>query len=87
MTEHLGHEKHHAPPGGTSGNIRNGTRAKTVLTDAAGAGRDSGAEGPGGNLRAGDRGEAAAAAERRGRGSDLVVCEGVDDRGDFRALR
>jgi len=36
MTEHLGHEKHHAPPGGTSGNIRNGTRAKTVLTDAAG---------------------------------------------------
>ena len=25
MTEHLGHEKHHAPPGGTSGNIRNGT--------------------------------------------------------------
>jgi len=36
MTEHLGHEKHHAPPGGSGGNIRNGTRAKAVLTDAAG---------------------------------------------------
>jgi hypothetical protein len=35
MTEHLGHEKHHAPAGGAP-NIRNGTRPKTVLTDAAG---------------------------------------------------
>ena len=35
MTEHLGHEKHRAPEGG-AGNIRNGTRPKTVLTDAAG---------------------------------------------------
>ena len=35
MTEHLGHEKHHGPDGGAA-NIRNGTRAKTVLTDAAG---------------------------------------------------
>ncbi len=35
MTEHVGHEKHGTPaPGG--GNIRNGTRSKTVLTDAAG---------------------------------------------------
>ena len=35
MTEHLGHAKHAAPSEGAS-NIRNGTRAKTVLTDAAG---------------------------------------------------
>ncbi len=35
MTEHLGHEKHHGPEGG-AGNARNGTRPKTVLTDAAG---------------------------------------------------
>ncbi len=35
MTEHLGHEKHHGPEGG-AGNVRNGTRPKTVLTDAAG---------------------------------------------------
>ena len=33
MTEHLGYEKH--DPAGV-GNIRNGTRAKTVLTDTTG---------------------------------------------------
>ena len=31
MTDHLGHAKHQAPGGG-AGNIRNGTRGKTVLT-------------------------------------------------------
>ena len=36
MTEHLGYEKHD-PPGAGTGNIRNGTRAKTVLTDTTGA--------------------------------------------------
>jgi putative transposase len=35
MVEHLGHEKH-APPTGETGNIRNGTRGKTVLTDTTG---------------------------------------------------
>src|SRR5436190_21504884 len=35
LTEHLGHEKH-GPAGGEAGNIRNGTRAKTVLTEATG---------------------------------------------------
>jgi len=35
MTEHLGYEKHD-PIGAGSGNIRNGTRAKTVLTEATG---------------------------------------------------
>jgi transposase-like protein len=35
MTEHLGHEKH-GPPTGETGNIRNGTRAKTVLTENSG---------------------------------------------------
>ena len=35
MTEHLGHEKHATPVEG-AGNIRNGTRRKTVLTDNAG---------------------------------------------------
>src|SRR6476646_7747698 len=32
MTEHLGYEKHD-PAGAGTGNIRNGTRTKTVLTD------------------------------------------------------
>ena len=36
MTEHLGYEKHDLAGAGT-GNIRNGTRAKTVLTDTTGA--------------------------------------------------
>src|SRR5580692_635134 len=35
MTEHLGHEKH-GPPSGETGNIRNGTRGKTVLTENTG---------------------------------------------------
>ena len=35
MTEHLGYEKHDAPPEGP-GNIRNGTRSKTVLSEHSG---------------------------------------------------
>ena len=36
MVEHLGHEKHQPSDAAGSGNIRNGTRTKTVLTDTAG---------------------------------------------------
>jgi len=36
MTEHLGHEKNRAPGARDSANVRNGTRAKTVLTHASG---------------------------------------------------
>src|ERR1700748_846618 len=35
MTEHLGYEKND-PAGAGTGNVRNGTRAKTVLTEASG---------------------------------------------------
>ena len=35
MTEHLGHDKH-GPVTSETGNVRNGTRAKTVLTGASG---------------------------------------------------
>jgi transposase-like protein len=35
MTEHLGYEKHD-PAGAGTGNIRDGTRGKTVLTEASG---------------------------------------------------
>ena len=35
LTEHLGHDKH-GPVTSPAGNIRNGTRAKTVLTEASG---------------------------------------------------
>ncbi len=36
MTEHLGHEKHQAEPGRAGSNVRNGTRSKTVVSDAVG---------------------------------------------------
>ncbi|WP_438672355.1 IS256 family transposase [Solihabitans fulvus] len=36
MTEHVGHDKHRAEPERTSTNVRNGTRAKTVVSDAVG---------------------------------------------------
>ncbi len=36
LTEHLGYEKHESA-GRESGNIRNGARGKTVLTDSVGA--------------------------------------------------
>src|ERR1700744_3329675 len=35
MTEHMGHERN-APAGNETGNVRNGTRPKTVLTEATG---------------------------------------------------
>jgi len=36
MTEHLGHEKNRTESGREDGNIRNGTRTKTVISDAVG---------------------------------------------------
>ncbi|RFA11657.1 IS256 family transposase [Subtercola boreus] len=36
MTDHLGHEKHHADPGREASNVRNGSRPKTVLTEGTG---------------------------------------------------
>src|SRR4051812_41866461 len=36
ITEHLGHEKNQAGPGRESTNVRNGSRGKTVISDAAG---------------------------------------------------
>ena len=36
MTEHLGHEKNQAELGRESTNVRNGTRSKSVISDAAG---------------------------------------------------
>ena len=36
MIEHLGHAKHRAPEERDSTNVRNGTRPKTVLTEATG---------------------------------------------------
>ena len=63
MTEHLGHEKHD-PPGAGPGNIRNGTRAKTVLTERTGHVEIDVPRDRAGDVRAADREEAATAAVR-----------------------
>ena len=87
MTEHLGHEKHRAPDERDSSNIRNGTRPKTVLTEATGQVEIEVPRDRDGSLRAADREEAATAADRGRRDRAVAVCEGVDDRGDLRAFR
>jgi len=62
MDAHLGYARHD-PAGRDGGNSRNGHRAKTVLTDV-GPAEIAMPRGPGCQLRAGDRGQAAAAAVR-----------------------
>ena len=71
MDDHLGYGKHD-PAGRDGGNSRNGHRAKTVH-DRGRAGGDLGAAGPGFQLRAENRREAAAAADRR-RGNGACRC-------------
>ena len=87
MTEHLGHEKHRAPEERESTNIRNGTRPKTVLTDATGHVRDRRPPRPRRQLRTADREEAATTADRGRRDRAVPVCERLDHRGDLGALR
>src|ERR1700716_2052153 len=43
MTEHLGHERNRAEPERDSTNVRNGTRSKSIVSDAAGGGGRGGA--------------------------------------------
>jgi putative transposase len=62
MDDHLGYGKHD-PAGRNGGNSRNGSRPKTVLTEA-GPVETRGAAGSGVVIRAGDGGEAAAAIVR-----------------------
>jgi putative transposase len=86
LTEHLGHEKH-GPAAGESGNIRNGTRPKTVLTEASG---EIGIEVP--RDRAGTfEPQIVRKRQRRLTGVDEIVlslyAKGPDDRGDLGAFR
>ena len=60
-----------------TGNIRNGTRPKTVLTDAAGEVTIEVSRDRGGHVRAGDSQKAAEAPHRRGGGGDLVIRQRV----------
>jgi hypothetical protein len=89
MTEHLGYDKHDAAGRG-SGNSRNGTRSKTVITEIGPVEivvpRDTAS-----SFDPADRAQAATPADRGGRdravGFDATVGEGPDHRGDRRALR
>lgn len=72
LTEHLGHEKHRPDPDRTSGNVRNGTRPKTVLTPSDRGGHDRGPSGSRRFFRTADREETTTPPER-GRGSRVVV--------------
>src|SRR3954464_247269 len=87
MTEHLGHEKHRAPEDRDSSNIRNGTRPKTVLTEATGQveievprDRDGSFE-----PQLVKKRQRRLTGGRRDR--PVAVCQGADDRGDHRTLR
>ena len=79
MTEHLGYEKH-GQPTGESGNIRNGTRSKTVLPIQR-PGRDRRAAGSGRHVHPSDSEEAAAPSQWCGRDRAVVVRQGADHRG------
>ena len=86
MTEHLGHEKNgRADPG--NGNVRNGTRAKTVLTESTGQVQIEVPRDRAGTSGAADREETPAAAGRGRRDRPVAVCQGPDHRGDLGALR
>src|SRR6516164_4541657 len=87
ITEHLGYEKNRAEPGRRCANVRNGARAKTVISDAAGEIRIDVPPRPGRDFRAADREEKAAPADRRGRDRAVAVCEGTDDGRDLGAFR
>ena len=78
ITDHLGHAKHQAPVGGAD-NIGNGTRSKTVLSDAAGEVTIEVPRESGRHLRAGDRQKAAASSERRRRGAISLYAKGLSN--------
>ena len=86
MTEHLGYEKHD-PAGAGTGNIRNGTRPKTVLTDATGQVEIEVPRDRAGTFEP----QIVQKRQRRlngcRRGGAVAVCQGADHRGDQRALR
>jgi putative transposase len=63
LTEHLGYDKHD-PAGQGSGNVRNGTRSKTVLTDTTGPVTNEVPRDRAGTVRTADRAQAATSPDR-----------------------
>ena len=87
MTEHLGHEKHRAAEDRDSTNVRNGTRPKTVLTEATGQVEIDVPRDRDGSFQPQIAEVAATPADGGRRDRSVLVCEGADDRGDQRPLR
>jgi transposase-like protein len=87
MTEHLGHEKNQAEADRNSTNVRNGTRPKTVVSDAAGEVRIGVPRDREGTF------EPQIVKKRQRRLADVgeivlsLVCEGNDHRGNFCAFQ
>ncbi len=85
MTEHLGYDRHD-PAGRSGGNCRNGTRAKTVLTEIGPVQievpRDTDA-----SFDPADRAQTPTPPVRGERHRAVAVGQGTDHRGDRRALR
>ena len=79
MTEHLGHEKHHAEPDRGSSNVRNGTRSKIRVDRSHGPCGDRGASGPGRDVRARHRENAPETPHRSRRDGPLPQCPWADD--------
>ena len=86
MTEHLGHAKHRAPEVRDSMNVRNGTRSKTVLTEATGQLEIEVLRDRDGTFQP-QIAEAAAPADRGRRDRAAAVCERAHHRGDLGLLR
>lgn len=74
-TEHLGHEKKQAELGRESADVRNGSRGRSVISDAAGDVRIDVPRDRGRNVRAAARQETAAAVGRGRRDRVVAVCE------------
>ena len=87
MTEHLGSREARHPGRGRQRQHPQRHPAEDGADRRRRRGDDRGAAGPGRHVRAGHRQEAAAAPDRRRRGRDLVVRQGIDHRGDLGALR
>ena len=86
LTEHLGHERN-TPAGNETGNVRNGSRAKAVLTEGTGQVGIEVARDRDGTFEP----QIVRRRQRRLGGVDEIVlslyAKGPDDRGDQRALR
>ena len=87
ITGHLGHEKNQAEPGRQSANVRNGARAKTVISDAVGEVRIDVPRDREGTFEPQIVKKRRRGLDRCGRDRAVAVCEGTDHGRDLGAFR